>query len=70
MEIMKGSVLSFVEILSIISRPAVIYGDLERRSYLGLLSWQAIIYSDVVKSRIQSDDPANPKYKGKFVSEF
>ena len=31
---------------------------------IGLLSWQAIIYSDVVKSRIQSDDPTNPKYKG------
>jgi hypothetical protein len=31
---------------------------------LGLISWQAIIYSDVIKSRIQSDDPTNPKYKG------
>ena len=31
---------------------------------LGLLSWQAIIYLDVVKSRIQADSVTNPKYKG------
>jgi len=30
----------------------------------GVLSWGAIIYLDVVKSRIQSDDPVNPKYNG------
>ena len=29
-----------------------------------MLSWGAIIYLDVVKSRIQSDDPVNPKYNG------
>ena len=30
----------------------------------GVLSWMAIIPLDVVKSRIQSDDPVNPKYNG------
>ena len=31
---------------------------------LGVLSWAVIIYLDVVKSRIQADDPLNPKYNG------
>ena len=31
---------------------------------LGVISWIVIIYLDVVKSRIQADDPLNPKYKG------
>lgn len=30
----------------------------------GVLSWLVIIYLDVVKSRIQADDPLNPKYHG------
>ena len=30
----------------------------------GVLSWMSIIYLDVVKSRIQADDPINPKYNG------
>jgi len=30
----------------------------------GVLSWQAIIYLDVVKSRVQADDPLRPLYKG------
>ena len=30
----------------------------------GVLSWMAIIPLDVVKSRIQADDPVNPKYNG------
>jgi len=30
----------------------------------GVISWIVIIYLDVVKSRIQADDPLNPKYKG------
>jgi len=30
----------------------------------GVLSWIAVIYLDVVKSRIQADDPINPKYNG------
>jgi len=30
----------------------------------GVLSWVAVIYLDVVKSRIQADDPKNPKYNG------
>eukprot|EP00093_Oithona_nana_P014145 14145.XXX_304979_300326_1 [CDS] Oithona nana genome sequencing. len=32
--------------------------------FLGVISWIVIIYLDVVKSRIQADDPLNPKYKG------
>ena len=32
--------------------------------FLGVISWIVIIYLDVVKSRIQADDPVNPKYKG------
>ncbi len=30
----------------------------------GVISWMSVIYLDVVKSRIQADDPINPKYKG------
>ena len=30
----------------------------------GMLTWQSIIYLDVVKSRIQADNPNNPKYNG------
>jgi len=30
----------------------------------GLVSWQAIIYLDVIKSRIQADDIKQPKYSG------
>ncbi|XP_063222213.1 solute carrier family 25 member 45-like isoform X2 [Bacillus rossius redtenbacheri] len=30
----------------------------------GMLSWSAIIPLDVVKSRIQSDNPENPRYRG------
>jgi len=30
----------------------------------GLLSWQAIIYLDVIKTRIQSDNPRHPQYSG------
>jgi len=30
----------------------------------GVLSWQAIIYLDVVKSRVQADDPSKPLYRG------
>ena len=30
----------------------------------GVISWIVIIYLDVVKSRIQADDPLNPKYNG------
>ena len=39
----------------------------------GLLSWQAIIYLDVVKSRIQSDCHMKPKYAGMmdcFVTSY
>lgn len=32
----------------------------------GLLSWQAIIYLDVIKSRIQADNVHQPRYKGIF----
>jgi len=32
--------------------------------FTGVLSWMSVIYLDVVKSRIQADDPAKPKYKG------
>ena len=32
--------------------------------FLGVLSWIVVIYLDVVKSRIQADDPINPKYNG------
>ena len=32
--------------------------------FTGVLSWIAVIYLDVVKSRIQADDPINPKYNG------
>ena len=31
---------------------------------LGVLSWSAIIYLDVVKSRIQADCLVNPRYNG------
>ena len=30
----------------------------------GVLSWMSVIYLDVVKSRIQADDPVKPYYKG------
>ena len=30
----------------------------------GLLSWQAIIYADVVKSRLQADSFTRPRYSG------
>ena len=30
----------------------------------GLLSWQSIIYLDVVKSRIQADSLTQPRYRG------
>jgi len=30
----------------------------------GLLSWQAIIYVDVIKSRIQADSVTDPRYRG------
>ena len=30
----------------------------------GLLSWQAIIYLDVIKSRIQADSLSDPRYRG------
>nr|CAD7438345.1 unnamed protein product [Timema bartmani] len=32
--------------------------------FAGIISWGVIIPLDVIKSRIQSDDPLNPKYKG------
>ena len=39
----------------------------------GLLSWQAVTYLDVVKSRIQADCHVRPKYAGMvdcFVSSY
>ena len=30
----------------------------------GLLSWQTIIYLDVIKSRIQTDSLTQPRYRG------
>ena len=30
----------------------------------GVISWMSVIPLDVVKSRIQADDPSNRKYKG------
>ena len=32
--------------------------------FSGTISWMSTIYLDVVKSRIQADDPKNPYYKG------
>ena len=29
----------------------------------GVISWLSVIYLDVVKSRIQADDPTNPRYR-------
>ena len=31
---------------------------------VGVISWLTVIYLDIVKSRIQADDPVNPKYNG------
>ena len=28
-----------------------------------MISWISVIYLDVVKSRIQADDPTNPRYR-------
>lgn len=33
---------------------------------LGVVSWAAIMPLDVVKARIQSDDPLRPQYRGMF----
>ena len=31
--------------------------------FAGVISWISVIYLDVVKSRIQADDPTNPRYR-------
>ncbi|MCL4118387.1 UNVERIFIED_CONTAM: hypothetical protein GTU68_031248 [Idotea baltica] len=34
----------------------------------GALSWMTIVPQDVIKSRIQADDPVNPQYKGMWTA--
>ena len=32
--------------------------------HIGVISWGSVIYIDVVKSRIQADNPLQPRYTG------
>ena len=39
------------------------YVELNCTHVAGVISWMSVIYLDVVKSRIQADDPTNPRYR-------